>query len=218
MVIEDNDIKIYLDWTFICSSNSIEQSVALIVGLYCLMNLTCQTYCTAIRFLYVYFMNDKQQQSNIIRKNCEVYNIQLHDNPSSSYIVSLEKTEINDVYSTNRHENEKEQNMSNEVQMRTSIEQTQFELIPFEQQPTRRRKSYEKLDSELLSHEIDSSKQKTTRKSPSKTTSTIKIHAYLQQKLFYQLSLSLLLSRSVRRFRYFSFKKGIHLFYLARLF
>ncbi|CAF4392030.1 unnamed protein product, partial [Rotaria sordida] len=28
--------------------------------------------------------------------------------------------------------------MSNEVQMRTSIEQTQFELIPFEQQPTPR--------------------------------------------------------------------------------
>ncbi|CAF1133387.1 unnamed protein product [Rotaria sordida] len=29
--------------------------------------------------------------------------------------------------------------MSNEVQMRTSIEQTQFELIPFEQQPTRKK-------------------------------------------------------------------------------
>ncbi|CAF1255701.1 unnamed protein product [Rotaria sordida] len=108
-------------------------------------------------------MNDKQQQSYIIRKFCKVYNIQLHDNPSSVYIVSLEKTEINDVYSTNRHENEKEQNMSNEVQMRTSIEQTQFELIPFEQQPTRKSKSDEKLDSELLSQEINLSKQKTTR-------------------------------------------------------
>ena len=53
--------------------------------------------------------------------------------------------------------------MSNEVQMRTSIEQIQFELIPFEQEPTRRRKSYEKLVPKLLSHEIDSSKQKITR-------------------------------------------------------
>ncbi|CAF1509964.1 unnamed protein product [Rotaria sp. Silwood1] len=103
-------------------------------------------------------MNDKQQQSNIIRNICKVYNIQLHDNPSSSSIASLEQTEINDVYLTNRIENEKEQNMSNDVQMKTPSEPAQFE-----QQLTQKRKSDEKLDSELLSHEIDLSKQKTTR-------------------------------------------------------
>ncbi|CAF0997861.1 unnamed protein product [Rotaria sordida] len=62
-----------------------------------------------------------------------------------------------------RHENGNEQNMSNEVQIRTPIEPTPFEPIPFEQQSTRKRKSDEKLDSEILSHEIDSSKQKTIR-------------------------------------------------------
>ncbi|CAF4131006.1 unnamed protein product, partial [Rotaria sordida] len=61
------------------------------------------------------------------------------------------------------HENGNEQNMSNEVQIRTPIEPTPFEPIPFEQQSTRKRKSDEKLDSEILSHEIDSSKQKTIR-------------------------------------------------------
>ncbi|CAF1478932.1 unnamed protein product [Rotaria sordida] len=132
MVIEENDIKIYVDWTFICSSNSMEQSLALVVGLYCLMNLTFPTYRTVVRFLYVYFMNDKQQQSNVIRKFCKVYNIQLQDNPSSSNAALLEETKINDTYLNDRRENNEEQNISFELQTTTSIQPTSMESTSHE--------------------------------------------------------------------------------------
>ncbi|CAF3338490.1 unnamed protein product [Rotaria sp. Silwood2] len=132
MVIEENDIKIYVDWTFICSSNSMEQSLALVVGLYCLMNLTFPTYRSAVRFLYVYFMNDKQQQSNVIRKFCKVYNIQLQDNPSSSNAALLEETKINDMYLNDRRENNEEQNISFELQTTTSTQPTSMESTSHE--------------------------------------------------------------------------------------
>jgi hypothetical protein len=32
MIVEDHDIKIYLDWTLICSSHLIEQALAVLVG------------------------------------------------------------------------------------------------------------------------------------------------------------------------------------------
>jgi hypothetical protein len=82
MIVEDNDIKIYLDWTFICSSHSIEQALGILVGLYRLMNLKFHAYRTAARFFYVYFLNEKQQQSNSIRRFCNEYNIEIQDKPS----------------------------------------------------------------------------------------------------------------------------------------
>lgn len=82
IVVEDDNIKIYVDWTFICSSNSIEQALAILVGLYCLMNLKFHAYRTAVRFLYVYFLGDTQQQSNSTRRFFKEYNIELQDTPS----------------------------------------------------------------------------------------------------------------------------------------
>ena len=99
----------------------------LVVGLDCLMNLTFPIYRTAVRFLYVYFMNDKQQQSSDIRKFCKVYNIQLQDNPSSSNTVLLKETKINDTYLNDRRENNEEQNKSFELQTTTSIPSTSME-------------------------------------------------------------------------------------------
>ncbi|CAF1547052.1 unnamed protein product, partial [Rotaria sordida] len=66
-------------------------------------------------------MNDKQQQSNVIRKFCKVYNIQLQDNSSSSNAALLEETKINDTYLNDRRENDEEQNISFELQTTTSI-------------------------------------------------------------------------------------------------
>ncbi|CAF4763684.1 unnamed protein product, partial [Rotaria sp. Silwood2] len=65
-----------------CSSNSIEQSLTVFVGLYYLMNLKFHAYRAVIRFVYVYFSNDKQQQSNSIRRFCKEYNIELQNKPS----------------------------------------------------------------------------------------------------------------------------------------
>ncbi|CAF1560249.1 unnamed protein product [Adineta steineri] len=93
IVIEDDGIKVYLDWTCVCSSSSIEQSLGIIVSLYCIMNLKFHPHRTAIRFLYVYFLNEKQHQSNCIRKFCKEYNIELQDKSSSSPIDRLEEIE-----------------------------------------------------------------------------------------------------------------------------
>ncbi|CAF4708623.1 unnamed protein product, partial [Rotaria sp. Silwood2] len=94
--VEDDNIKIYLDWTFICSSNSIEQSLTVFVGLYYLMNLKFHAYRAVIRFVYVYFLNDKQQQSNSIRRFCKKYNIELQDKPSPC-LNPLEQTTNNNT-------------------------------------------------------------------------------------------------------------------------
>ncbi|CAF3990124.1 unnamed protein product [Rotaria sp. Silwood1] len=80
IVIQDDNINIYVDWELICSSHSIEQSFAVLVGLYRLLNLKFNPYRSAIRFLYVYFLNDKQQPSNIIRRFCKEYNIEIQEN------------------------------------------------------------------------------------------------------------------------------------------
>ncbi|CAF4346441.1 unnamed protein product [Rotaria socialis] len=84
MVLEDDTIKIYIDWTYVCSSPSIEQSLAIIVGLYYLMNLKFHPYRTVARFLCVYLLHDKQQQSSNIRRFCKEYNIELQDQSSLS--------------------------------------------------------------------------------------------------------------------------------------
>ncbi|CAF3332358.1 unnamed protein product [Rotaria sp. Silwood2] len=79
IVIEDDAIKIYLDWTYVCSSTSMEQFLAIIVGLYYLMNLKFHPYRTIARFLYVYLLHDKQLQTSNIRRFCKEYNIELED-------------------------------------------------------------------------------------------------------------------------------------------
>ena len=64
----------------IYTSHSIEKSFSILVGSYRLLNLKFNPYRAAIRFLYVYFLNDKQQQSNVIRRFCKEYNIEIQDN------------------------------------------------------------------------------------------------------------------------------------------
>jgi hypothetical protein len=59
------------------------------------MNLKFHAYRAAVRFLYVYLLNDKQQQSNSIRRFCKEYDIEIQDKPSSS-INQLEETTNND--------------------------------------------------------------------------------------------------------------------------
>jgi len=138
-----------------------EQSLALVVGLYCLMNLTFPTYRTAVRFLYVYFMNDKQQQSNVIRKFCKVYNIQLQDNPSSSNAALLEETKINDTYLNDRRENNEEQNISFELQTTTSIQPTSMEST-----------SIDSISTELISTETISMEPISIESTSTESTST----------------------------------------------
>ncbi len=48
------------------------------------MNLKFHACRTALRFFYVYFLNDKQQQSNSIRRFCKEYDIEIQDTPSVS--------------------------------------------------------------------------------------------------------------------------------------
>ncbi|CAF2137568.1 unnamed protein product [Rotaria magnacalcarata] len=67
--LKDDHLNVYVDWTFICSSKSIEESIAVLIGLYSLIDLKFNTYRTAARFLYVYLTNDRQQQpSNITQR------------------------------------------------------------------------------------------------------------------------------------------------------
>jgi hypothetical protein len=168
MVVEDNEVKIYLDWTFVCSSTSIEQSLGIIVGLYSLMNLKFNTYRTALRFLYVYFMNDKLQQSNNIRKFCKEYNIALQDKPSSSSISRFEETENNnglinhenkntDVDSTIMYEHNSNGPTLSDIQVSAS------EPIATDQQAIRKRKVDQLLDSEVLREQNGPPTKKNTR-------------------------------------------------------
>jgi hypothetical protein len=111
------------------------------------MNLKFQTYRTAVRFLYVYLMNDKQQQSNNIRKFCKEYNIELEDKLSSSSVVRSEETKNSDADLTDMHEQYNSEEMCSEVQVPTP------EPMTTDQQPTHKRKADQLLDSELLPEE-----------------------------------------------------------------
>ncbi len=68
------------------------------------MNLKFHAYRAAIRFLYVYFLNDKQQQSNNIRRFCKEYNIELQDKLSPSP-NQFEETTNNDTLDLDEPEN-----------------------------------------------------------------------------------------------------------------
>ncbi|CAF2854914.1 unnamed protein product [Rotaria sp. Silwood2] len=87
--VEDDHLNVCLAWTFICSSKSIEESIAVLIGLYSLMDLKFNTYRTTARFLYVYLMNDQQKQPNNISKIFKEHNIELEYKSTSS--VQLER-------------------------------------------------------------------------------------------------------------------------------
>jgi hypothetical protein len=59
----------------------------------------------AVRFLYVYFLNDKQKESNIIRRFFKEYKIEIQDKPSSS-INELEETTNSDTSNLDELEND----------------------------------------------------------------------------------------------------------------
>ncbi|CAF1478085.1 unnamed protein product [Rotaria sordida] len=82
--VEEDHFNVYLDWTFICSSKSIEESIAILIGLYSLMDLKFNTYRMAARFLYAYLINDQQKQPNNIRKIFKEHSIELVCMPISS--------------------------------------------------------------------------------------------------------------------------------------
>ncbi|CAF4449325.1 unnamed protein product [Rotaria socialis] len=74
ILIDDENIKVYVDWSYVCSCTSIDQNIAVLVGLYFLLGLKLHPHRTTIRFLYVYLMADKNQQSHVIRRFCKEYN------------------------------------------------------------------------------------------------------------------------------------------------
>jgi len=82
--VEDDHFNVYLDWTFICSSKSIEESIAILIGLYSLMDLKFNMHRVVARFFYAYLMNDQQKQPNNIRKIFKEHSIELVCNPISS--------------------------------------------------------------------------------------------------------------------------------------
>ncbi|CAF4552687.1 unnamed protein product [Rotaria sp. Silwood2] len=176
MVLEDDTIKIYLDWTYVCSSTSMEQSLAIIVGLYYLMNLKFHPYRTVARFLCIYLLHDKQQQSSNIRRFCKEYNIDLQDQSllSSDLPSDLspdrlpEKTQnketsidnytaSNDYGLTTVHEQNDSDQFANQVQIIPS------QLAPTNIQPTQKRKANQIDDSEQLFEENNPPTKKTVR-------------------------------------------------------
>lgn len=60
---------------------SIEQSIALVIGLYFLLDLKLHPHRTTMRFLYFYLLADKNQQSNVIHRFCKEYDSHIADNP-----------------------------------------------------------------------------------------------------------------------------------------
>jgi hypothetical protein len=165
--VEDDNIKIYLDWTLICSSYSIEQSLAVLVGLYCLMNLKFHAYRAAVRFLYAYFFNDKQQQSNSIRRFCREYNIELQDKPSSS-LNQLEETTNNNTLDIDEPENTdhdltvvSKENNNEKVDDESQISTP--DLVPIKRSTTRKRKADQLIDSQNIDEENIPPPKKATR-------------------------------------------------------
>ncbi|CAF3978563.1 unnamed protein product, partial [Rotaria magnacalcarata] len=95
IVVEDDNIKFIVIGPSFVLQTQFEQSLAVLVDLYGLMNLKFHAYRAAIRFLYAYFLNDKQQQSNNIRRFCKEYNIELRNKPPASFDQLATKTNNN---------------------------------------------------------------------------------------------------------------------------
>ena len=167
IVVEEDNIKIYIDWTFICSSNSIEQSFAILVGLYCLMNLKFHAYRSAIRFLYVYFLNDKQQQSNSIRRFFKEYNIELPDKLSRS-VSPLEESMNDNKLDLDESENSdhvltvvNEEKNNEVIRDESSISITKPRSVT--RQTTHKRKADQLIDPENTGEENTPPTKRTTR-------------------------------------------------------
>ncbi|CAF1518202.1 unnamed protein product [Rotaria magnacalcarata] len=157
ILIDDENIKVYVDWSYVCSCTSIDQSIAVLVGLYFLLNLKLDPHRTAIRFLYVYLMVDKGQQSNVIRRFCKEYNIQLPDKPvlkinyrqgikSSNSVLDNDKTDHDDVLTVLQEEN-------NNEQLPDNTQLTQCESVSSNQQSPAKRKIDEMNNLEPMSNE-----------------------------------------------------------------
>ena len=168
-------MKIYLDWTFICCSYSIEQSLAVLIGLYCLMNLKFHAYRAALRFLYVYFFNDKQQQSNNIRRFCKEYNIEIQEKSPPSP-AELRETEDNDALHT--HESEYGDDASTTISEEQSHEKICDEVqistpIPLQtiQEATNKRKAEHIIDPQDADEENTPPRKQTCRSTRQKRRS-----------------------------------------------
>ncbi len=131
------------------------------------MNLKFHAYRAAVRFLYVYFFNDKQQQSNSIRRLCKEYNIELHDKPNSS-VNQLEETTNNNTSNLDEPENDdldlvvvsKQQNYEN-VDDEAHISPSDPE--PVNRPTTRKRKADQLIDSPNIDEENIPPPRKTTQ-------------------------------------------------------
>ncbi|CAF1996641.1 unnamed protein product [Rotaria magnacalcarata] len=167
IVVEDDNIKIYCDWTFICSSNSIEQSLAVLVGLYSLMNLKFHAYRAAVRFLYAYFLNDKQQQSNSIRRFCKEYNIELQSKPSASLNQLATKTN-NNTLDPDELENSDHNSIIDSEEKNTAIihdeDQTSLTIfVPNNPRPASKRKADQLIDPQNIDKENAPTTKRPTR-------------------------------------------------------
>jgi hypothetical protein len=131
------------------------------------MNLKFHVYRSAVRFLYAYFFNDKQQQSNSIRRFCKEYNIELHDKPNSS-VNQLEETTNNNTLNLDEPEND-------DVDLVVVSKQQNYEsandeahispshLEPVNRPTTRKRKVDQLIDSPNIDEENTPPPRKTTR-------------------------------------------------------
>ncbi|CAF5018301.1 unnamed protein product, partial [Rotaria sp. Silwood1] len=160
MVVQDNNIKVYVDWTLVCNSDSFEQSFATFVGLYCLFDLKFYVHRTAIRFLYVYFLNDKQQQSNTIRRFCKEYNIELQHNFSPS------ANSLEEISNNNTSNFDEPQHTILTEQNNNEIVSDQFSIAVSNPRPTTRPNNCERKAAEL----IDSANSGEKNTSPTKKT------------------------------------------------
>ncbi|CAF4108891.1 unnamed protein product [Adineta steineri] len=177
IVIEDDGIKVYLDWTCVCSSSSIEQSLGIIVSLYCIMNLKFHPHRTAIRFLYVYFLNEKQHQSNCIRKFCKEYNIELEDKSSSTPIDRLEEIENVDP-PLNKETEQDDENLfidkkqDSPTEMINVAQIIQAEPMSIDPQINQKRKSDQLVDEQASDNENAPPTKKTARPTKKPTQPT----------------------------------------------
>ena len=117
------------------------------------MNLKFHPHRTASRFLYVYLMNDKYQQSNIIRRFCKEYNIEVQDKPILTSVSRSERIENNELLvdgdttnDNNALTNSHEQN--NSKQISDQIHVLQFLPISPDQQSPSKRKANQIYESE----------------------------------------------------------------------
>ncbi|CAF1333975.1 unnamed protein product, partial [Adineta steineri] len=101
--------------------------------------------------LIVIFLNEKQHQSNCIRKFCKEYNIELQDKPSSSPIHRLEETEDTDP-PLNKETEQNDENLiiddkqDSPAQITNVSQIYQAELMSIDPQISHKRKADQLLD------------------------------------------------------------------------